>query len=72
MQDAAKEPVMISPSDAHRVLTHHLQVGSNALPDVRLHTAEHEHLWHHLPVDQAHYDASVSYTHLTLPTKRIV
>lgn len=58
MQDAAKEPVMISPSDAHRVLTHHLQVGSNALPDVRLHTAEHEDLWHHLPVDQAHYDAS--------------
>lgn len=55
----ASEPVQITPPDAHRVLSHHLNMRVNVLPDVPMARSGHANLWHHAPAEQVHYDASV-------------
>lgn len=55
----ASEPVQITPPDAHRVLSHHLNMRVNVLPDVPMARSGHENIWHHAPAEQVHYDASV-------------
>lgn len=57
-ESSLHEPVIIEPSDAHRVLSHHLNMRTNALPELPMAFADHPNLWHHLKRDQAHYDAS--------------
>lgn len=58
-KNGASEPVLITAPDAHRVLSHHLNMRVNALPDVPMAQSEHANLWHHAPADQVHYDASM-------------
>ena len=55
----ASDPVQITPPDAHRVLSHHLNMRVNVLPDVPMARSGHANLWHHAPAEQVHYDASV-------------
>lgn len=55
----ASDPVQITPPDAHRVLSHHLKMRVNVLPDVPMARSGHANLWHHAPAEQVHYDASV-------------
>lgn len=55
----ASDPVLITPPDAHRVLSHHLNMRVNVLPDVPMARSGHANLWHHAPAEQVHYDASV-------------
>lgn len=55
----ASEPVQITPPDAHRVLSHHLNMRVNVLPDVPMARSGHANIWHHAPAEQVHYDASV-------------
>lgn len=52
-------PVDISASDAHRVLAHHVGLDAAVLPNWRP-SSENEaaDIWHHLPQDVVHYDAS--------------
>lgn len=58
-KSGASDPVLITPPDAHRVLSHHLNMRINALPDVPMARSGHVNLWHHLPADQVHYDVSM-------------
>ena len=55
----ASDPVQITPPDAHRVLSHHLNMRVNVLPDVPMARSGHANLWHHALAEQVHYDASV-------------
>jgi len=55
----ASDPVQITPPDAHRVLSHHLNMRVNVLPDVPMARSGHANIWHHAPAEQVHYDASV-------------
>lgn len=63
---AGKDPVSITASEAHRVLSDFLHVAADALP-MRAHSDAPSHgLWHHLPKDAADYDAD-ALLHPTVP-----
>ncbi|WFD29344.1 acid phosphatase [Malassezia sp. CBS 17886] len=53
----AAHPRLISPSEAHHVLAHHLGLDGAALLASGQRTPQGQHVWHHLPQDAATYDA---------------